>query len=207
MKLPLLAAVAASLAFSALAHAITDPAGDLRPGFTSAANGDLDVLSADVTYDYMLQTITFTSTSADNIGKTAASSFVWGVNRGAGTAGFPTVSNNILFDRVVVLVPGGQSAVRGGPTGTPVINISSSLVTISGATISATIPANFLVSTGFTVDNYTYNLWPRVASPGGLPGISDFAPDTTNFKANVVPEPSALALLALAPLATSRRRR
>ncbi len=44
----------------------------------------------------------FQSTSAGPIGTTPGALFVWGVNRGAGTARFPDITPGVLFYAVVI---------------------------------------------------------------------------------------------------------
>jgi MYXO-CTERM domain-containing protein len=203
----LITGITGALALSASASAalITDAAGDTINGFNAATNPDLDVLSAEVIFNNVTNTFTFTSTLAGNVGTTATASFVWGVNRGAGTAGFAANGlNNVLFDRVVRLVPGGTSQIAGG--GLPAINLDPGAVTISGSIITAVVPASLLPSTGFTPENYTVNLWPRVASPAGFAGISDFAPNNSNASVTVVPAPGGALALAAAGLLAMRRR-
>ncbi len=202
----LAAFILAAPASFALAEPIVDAANDLINGFNAATAPDLDVRTAEATYDFLTNTFTFTATMGGTLGTTATASYVWGVNRGAGTAGFAANGyTNVLFDRVVRLVPGGTSQIAGG--GLPAIDIAPSAVTFSGATITAIIPANLLPSTGASFDAYTVNLWPRVNAPAGFAGISDFAPDSANAKVSVVPAPTAAAALGIAGLLGSRRRR
>ena len=89
--IPALAALALSslpLASHAL-DGITDPKGDFLATFAgSSASTDLDVLSASVFYNPNTDLFTLTATMDGLIGMTATGFYVWGVNRGAGTAGF-----------------------------------------------------------------------------------------------------------------------
>jgi len=199
------AAALAAWAPTASAELIVDAAGDLINGFNAATNPDLDVITAESIYDSSTNTFTFTSTLAGAVGTTPNMSFVWGVNRGGGTAGFAGNGlPNVLFDRVVRLVPGGQSQIAGG--GLATINLDASAVTFSGNTITATFSADLLPGNGFTPSQYTVNLWPRVNSPAGFPGISDFAPNDRNAAVTVVPSPAAAAAFGLAGLLARRRR-
>ena len=194
-----------ALTATANAALITDAAGDLINGFNAATNPDLDVLTAEVFFNNITNEFTFTSTLAGAPGTTAGSSYVWGVNRGAGTAGFAANGiTNVFFDRVVRLVPGGTSQIAGG--GLPAINLASGAVTISGNSITAVVAASLLPSTGFTPDNYTVNLWPRLNAPGGFAGISDFAPDNSNAAVTVIPAPAGVLTLAMAGVFATRRR-
>jgi hypothetical protein len=125
-----------------------------------------------------------------NIGGSANALYVWGVNRGAGTAGFAANGfDGVRFDRVVLVRPDGTGAV--GASALP-----AGAITISGKTISAVVSGSLLPSTGFGKLDYTWNLWPRDISFAGFAAIADFAPDNSNFTstAGVVPEPTALAL-------------
>jgi hypothetical protein len=197
--------LAAALAGPALAlDGITDRPGDFLATFAgSAASLDLDVLAATVTYNTTTDIFTFTSTQAGPVGLTASGLYVWGVNRGAGAASFAANGiNGVLFDRVVLLRPDGTGSIGGGAA------LPAGSVVVSGNTISATVSGALLPSTGFTKNNYTFNLWPRDASlPAGFTQISDFAPDNSNFTASVVPEPGSLALMSLGLAGLLWRRR
>lgn len=191
---------------AAQAALIVDAPGDLLNGFNAATSPDLDVITAEVTYNNADNTFTFTSTLAGNVGTTATASYVWGVNRGAGTAGFAGNGlPNVLWDRLVRLVPGGTSQILGG--GLPTINIDPAAITISGSTISAVFAASLLPGNGFAPENYTVNLWPRVNAPSGFAGISDFAPNNTNAPVTVIPAPAATAAIGMTGLLAFNRRR
>jgi hypothetical protein len=182
---------------------ITDPMGDFIPSYTGPHNGDMDVLSAQVSFDG--STFTFTATMAGAIGTTTGGNYVWGINRGAGTAGFPTMAPGVLFDSVFLINPAGGSMVRDNVAGvsTPITDIS-----FSGDTITGTIPLSLLPSEGFAPSDYQVNLWPRSGAMGASV-ISDFAPDNSDA-AVTTPEPASLALLsggALVGLALLRRRK
>jgi hypothetical protein len=185
----------AALTVSPLAsHAltgITDPAADLLPTFGgTAGQTDLDVVSATVLYDATADLFRLTGTMSGGIGHTANALYVWGVNRGAGTAGFAVNGfDGVRFDRVVLVRPDGTGAV--GAAALP-----AGSVTISGNTISAVVSGSLLPSTGFGKLDYTWNLWPRDTTFAGFAAIADFAPDNSNFTstAGVVPEPTTLAL-------------
>ena len=204
-QLAALALLGLPLASHAL-DGISDPKGDFLATFAgSAASTDLDVLSASVFYNASTDVFTLTATMDGNIGTTATGFYVWGVNRGAGTAGFATSLglNGVRFDRVILLRPDGTGTVPG------VGNLPGGSVTISGKTITGVISGSLLPSTGFTNKlDYTFNLWPRDGAFSGTAAISDFAPNNANFTATPVPEPSTAALgaLGLAALLVWRRR-
>lgn len=186
----LAAALLLTSAVPATAVSRTDPAGDYLAGYTGAKYGDLDVL--DFSASIVGSNFVLSSTMAGAVGTTAGGIYVWGVNRGAGTAGFGASLGltNVLFDSVVILRPDGTgTAVRipGGPTA-----LAAGSVTISGNTITGTIPIALLPSTGFSPGHYGFNLWPRL-NGGPVTNIADFAPDNATIRA--VPEPASWAML------------
>lgn len=187
----LLAATAPAMALAL--DGITDRPGDFLSTFAgSAASTDLDVISATVLYDPGADLFKLTSTFSGDVGLTASALYVWGVNRGAGTAGFAAQGiDGVRFDRVVLLRPDGSGSVAG------VGALADGSVTVSGATITALVPGALLESTGFAKRDYTWNLWPRDASFSGFAAISDFAPDNANFTTTIgiVPEPGSMAMM------------
>ena len=187
-------AAAAFAALAPLAHAdtIVDAANDFLSTFAgSASSTDLDVIGASVTYDAGHNIFNLSGTMNGAIGTTPTGFYVWGVNRGAGAAGFAANGlPNILFDRVVLLRPDGTGNIGGGAALRP------GAITISGNTISAVVSGSLLPSTGFANPlDYTWNLWPRDGRFVGFAAISDFAPDNVNFKTSAIPEPGTYALL------------
>ena len=172
---------------------ITDTPGDFLATFEgSSSSTDLDVLSATVLYDAGQDLFQLTATMSGAVGTTASGLYVWGVNRGGGTAGFAASGiDGVRFDRVVLLRPDGTGAIGGGG------NLPAGSVSISGNTITGVVSGALLESTGFQKLDYTWNLWPRDSSKSGFGAISDFAPDNANFTstAGLVPEPGTYALM------------
>jgi hypothetical protein len=160
---------------------INDARGDFLASFTGPRNPDLDVTRTEVTFDGT--NFIFESTSAGQIGTTPGALFVWGVDRGQGMARFPDLAPGVLFDAVVVIQPGGMSAVRDLTTsmGQP---LPAGNVTFTGNQLRVTVPAGLLPSRGFSQERFTVNLWPRTGV-GNNNQISDFAPDNRNVPVRV----------------------
>jgi len=204
---------------------ITDPANDFRVfdpnnanSYAGPKNPGLDVLSANVILNLNLQTLTITSTMSgpisgllDQVTGANLGSFSWGINHGYGSNNFADIGlPNVLFDAVLTLNPNGTGNYRGSqaPAGS---------VVASGNTLTAVLPISFLapppqpgnaIGPLLPVTQWTYNLWPRssIRTDGtplgfGNAQIADFAPDTEDFAATVVPEPSSIVLLSIAILA------
>ena len=163
------------------------------------------MLSATVTYNPGTDLFTLSATMDGAIGSTAGGFYVWGVNRGAGTAGFANIGiTGVRFDRVVILRPDGSGAIGG------VGALPAGSVTVAGNTITGVVSGSLLPGTGFNNKlDYTWNLWPRDGAFAGTAAISDFAPNNANFTATPVPEPgtATLSALGLAGLLAWRRRR
>ncbi len=188
---PLAGAVLLSAAAGpAGAAVITDPGNDFLGSFADPHDADLDVRTASAAL--LGDDVVLTATMDGAIGGTANALYVWGVNRGAGTARFGALAPGVVFDSVILLnlSPGGSAVSLVGPGGGA---LPGGSVTITGNTIKAVVPLDLLPSTGFAVGDYRYNIWPR--APGmGNSHIADFAPDNSSFLASV-PEPAAWALL------------
>ncbi len=174
----LVAVMLAGMATPATAQ--TDPANDFVPGYTGPRNGDLDVRSFRATFDGA--TFRLDATTGARIGTTATGLYVWGFNRGQGTAAFAAIgATDVLFDSVVIINPaGGMVTIVDAITGSRV-NLPASAITVSGNSISAVIPASMLTPRGFAQANYLVNLWPR-SGVGGNNLISDFAPDNATAR-------------------------
>lgn len=210
-RLRCLAAAAAVAAVPAVSHAVAtvDPAGDLLSTYPGPRGGDLDVVSTDVLYNG--NSFRFNTTLAAPVGTTPGGFYIWGLDRGQGTARFGqfTVGGNtydargVLFDSVVILRPGGPSQVVDLVAGTPPTTLAGSAVSFSGNDLTGSVAASLLPSLGLAPDQYTYNLWPRFTSAAvplvGNAQITDFAPDNSNnvvsaAPAGTVPVPSTLTL-------------
>lgn len=205
----------AVLAFASPASAtVVDPAGDYVSTYTGPQNGDVDILSGDVAFDgtsYFL-----TSTMNGSIGSTTGSIFVWGVNRGSGTArltfGTPSVGAGILFDSVIVMFPDGTLRVVTFPlAGAPTINVIGGGTGVAGDTLSATVPLALLGSMGFAPEDYSFSFWSRARINPALDGtnaeIADFLPGS--IEARSVPEPATWLsmLLGFGVVGSAIRRR
>ncbi len=200
-----LALLGLPLASQAL-NSINDPKGDFLATFAgSAVSTDLDVLSATVTYNPGTDLFTLSATMDGAIGSTASGFYVWGVNRGAGSAGFANIGiTGVRFDRVIIVRPDGSGTIGG------VGALPSGSVTVAGNTITGVVSGSLLPGTGFNNKlDYTWNLWPSDGAFAGTAAISDFAPNNANFTATPVPEPgtATLSALGLAGLLAWRRRR
>jgi hypothetical protein len=106
------AAVVNLVALPAGPVTITDPVGDFIPAFSGTYSGDIDVVSASVTFDGT--DFHFSATLDGTIGTLSTSLYVIGVNRGAATMNFAAPPINlpgVVFDTVVTMTGGG---VTGG---------------------------------------------------------------------------------------------
>lgn len=155
---------------------VSDATGDFIPSFDGTRGADLDAKTMEVSYNGT--TFDFNATVAGPVGTTSGGVYVWGVNRGGGTARFGSIATGVLFDFVVIVKPGGISSVRDFILATAT-DLPAGAVTISGTTIDVKIPASMLPSQGFAPQQYTSNFWPRTGLVSNNQ-IADFAPDNSN---------------------------
>jgi len=184
------------------AQSVVDPAGDFLAGYTGAHNPDLDILSANVSFDGM--NFLLSSTQAGAVGSSTGSIFVWGVDRGSGAARLAagTPSYGVLFDSVVVMFPDGTLRVVTIPTaGAPTITNIAGGVSVIGDSLSASVPLSLLSSAGLAPLDYDFTLWWRLRVNPALDGasseIADFAPNAGALSAVAVPEPATWLSLLL----------
>jgi len=196
-----MAAILLAVAASGHAASADDAAHDFLPSYTGAQGGDLDVLSAFATYNPNNDTFVFSGTFDADVGTTPDAFYIFGVNRGQGTAGFaPIGATNVKFDAVVRFNQNGSGLVnRQLGTGVGVTQLAAGTAQSFGSTIIGVISGSLLPSNGFAKSDYTWNLWPRDGKVGGSAGVSDFAPNNSSLGVTVlsaVPEPGTWALLA-----------
>jgi hypothetical protein len=204
------AALVCSIALAApaaQATTVSDTAGDFLTSFAGPHNGDLDVLSAGVTYNN--SDIRLSGRMNGDIGTTANSIYVWGVDRGQGTPFLfrpateaNPIGEHVLFDAAIIMSfdPSLASFIlyldaAGHPTGTHALDAGA--ITFSGDTINALIPRDLLPSTGFDISQYGYNLWPRLGGVSNGTQVADFAPNDSTFHGTAVPEPASWAMMIM----------
>lgn len=200
---PLVCFAALFAAAAVNAGPISDPAGDFITEYTGPERGDLDVVEIEAVQsglDFVL-----TGRMAAPIDTVLGGSYVWGVNRGAGTAGFGPNYAGVLFDTVIVAQSATGNVLLNLFNGMPGTMLDPGVMTIAGDTLTLRIAKSLLPSTGFDFDSYGFNLWPRAPGIAGIAGLSDFAPDNATITA--APEPAAVSLAALALAAVWLMRR
>lgn len=169
--------------------------GDFIPSFVGAHNGNLDVVTTFATFDGVMFHIGATVNNIILPGPNAL--YVFGFDRGVGTARFGAIATGVLFDSVITLTTGAAGIILGGRdlvTNLP-IDMSTATVRVSGATFQIDFAASLLPSQGFSPDHFGVNLWPRdPAAPPGNGQISDFAPNNSDF---TVSAPTASQVVTL----------
>lgn len=194
---PIPALTLAAAAGHAVSLGVADPQGDFIATYAGPHAGDVDVLFAYSIFDQTSSTFTFGATMSAPIGTTNLAQYIWGVDRGTGTArlngGATPVGSGVKFDAVIALDNLGGGAINLIPGATA---LAPGAVSIVGNNITVTVAASALPSKGFSLDQYQWNLWPRVGSGNNNNQISDFAPNNSTLAVlaiTPVPEPDALA--------------
>jgi hypothetical protein len=147
--------------------------------YTGPQNGDLEIASASafvVGANLMLS-----ATAMAPIGTTSGTEYVWGIDTdpALATAAFASEGfDKVLFNDVAVAKVGGTG------------------VTVSGDTITDTIPIASLKNVVLSPDQFAISLWPVATPPGGFAGFSEFVPGNGTFSAGA-PEPATWGLMLI----------
>lgn len=177
-----------SAASCAEAATVLDAVGDFAPGYIDAAS-DLDVTSFSVGYDSTTQDFSLAATMAGLINPATAGVYIIGVNTGTGpNAPFAAIgAPNVRFNQTL----------RINKDGTALLGSSTLNATIVGNLFTISVPLSLLASTGFTPEQYGWNLWPRNGIGAGT-FATDFAPDNAMLAVNAaVPEPRIWTMMIL----------
>jgi hypothetical protein len=191
---------------------------------------DLNAKSASVSYDS--SKIYFSATMAGAIGLTAQKSaavgdddqglYIWGVDRGKGTAVLNTPGNpltnvtdstkiggsDIKFDAFIVLgdLAGGHgdgfiAYIGDDGTVAGTLSLDATNISYAGDTIDLVLARSDLPLNGFSdISQFGFNIWPRY-SEHAFDGLGDnlhvasFLPGDHNFNAAAVPEPASWAIM------------
>src|SRR5690242_17055508 len=145
-----------ALGSPALAATVSDPTNDFLPSFVGTASPDLDVTSFSVSLDPGATTFTLGAVLAGQINPALAGFYVIGVDTGAGAIRpFGGIGEpNVIFDQVIVVQKNGTATLGANPLG----------VSMVGNQFILTVPAALLPSTGASLANYGFNIWPRFGS-------------------------------------------
>ena len=180
-------AILLGVAPSLIGATIADPGGDFLPSFSGPHNGDLDVLSAQASFDG--SNFTLIGQLNGNVGVTSNALYAWGVDRGTHAAGFGSFNPGVLFDAVVVVRPdltGTVLDLSANPS--PPTALPPGSVTINGNMITGVVPSSLLPSKGLQPSNYMVNLWPRTGLNDNTL-VADVAPDNSDFAVTATPTP------------------
>lgn len=207
-------AVLAAFSIAGSVRAAIDPVGDFLATYTGAHNANLDFTGADARFDGTNFNLTLTLDGP--VGAPAGQLYIWGINRGAGTARLNEVSDpdldpTVKWDSLAVLTADGTlRVVVLPPAGPPAITAFAGGAVINGNTVSTSVPLSLLTSRGYAPTSYTFQLWSRLRTNPAVDGpnseIADFGPRL--FAS--VPEPASWAMMiagfAFAGAAIRRRR-
>jgi hypothetical protein len=159
--------------------------------YTGPMRPDLDAVAATANLTDHNQRLVLTGTMAGKIDRSPTvaadqSFFVFGINRGSATNPGPFPDRpDIRFDAVVAV-----SVVMGGigaSTTDLITGVTSSLpasaVSVRGKMVTVVVPTSLLPSTGFALNQYRVNLWPRSElPPADFHTVASFVPETTTFR-------------------------
>jgi hypothetical protein len=151
--------------------------------YTGPKLAELNAVKASAKLSADGSTFSFTGTNQGKINK-APAVYVWGIDRNGNLPPGPFEARpNVRFDALVIvsldssLVPSAHvlDTASGSATALP-----AGSAQISGKTVSVSVPASLLPSTGLAPSQYKFNFWPE----GGM------APNTSEVVASFLPESS-----------------
>jgi len=125
---------------------------------------------------------TFTGTNQGKITK-APAVYVWGIDRNGNLPSGPFTNRpNIKFDAVVVVTLNAShtpSADVMDLTNMTMTALPAGSATVHGSTVSVTVPAGLLPSTGLDPSQYRFNFWPEDGGPPVSSSVASFVPEFT----------------------------
>jgi hypothetical protein len=152
--------------------------------YTGPRLAELNAVKASAKLAANGQTFTFTGTNKGRINQPTAV-YVWGVDRNGNLGPGPfTARPNVEFDALVVvrfngsLPPTGQVFDLASGTTT---DLAAGSAKIHGRTVSVTVSASLLPSTGLAPSQYRFNYWPEDISAS----VASFAPEFGNAQVGV----------------------
>jgi hypothetical protein len=156
--------------------------------YTGPKLAELNAVKASAKLAANGQTFTFTGTNKGRINQ-APAVYVWGVDRNGNlTPGFFTARPAVEFDAVVVVTLKGSltptAQVFDFASGTTT-DLAAGSATIHGRTVSVTVPASLLPSTGLAPSQYRFNYWPEDGGPPISSSVASFAPEFANAPVGV----------------------
>ena len=175
------------------AQAIVDPGGDFLPTFTNFKRFDLDLISVDAFQ--LNKDLHFEVGTAGRMNAKSGISYVFGIDRGAGTtgllAGDPAIAPDVKFDALFEIRTNGTGTLTVfNETGGPTI-IQRDQIFFFQNFIRAGFSASLLPSRGFAIKDYRYTVWSR--DPGE--GNAVIADITRTINLGAVPEPATWAMM------------
>jgi hypothetical protein len=157
--------------------------------YTGPKLAELNAVKASAALSADGSTFTFTGTNVGRINK-APAVYVWGVDRNGNLPSGPfTGRPNIRFDALVVvsldssLTPTARVIDIAAGKAT---NLPAGSATLSGKTVSVTVPASLLPSTGLSPAQYRFNYWPEDGvTPETSAVVASFLPESGDAQVGV----------------------